>query len=217
VPTITGTVANQTTTSQAAKLVFAGVTIADPNPGATDTLAITYTGPGTLTGSPLLTGSAGNYTLTGTAAAITTALDALSFTPVDAVPNTSVTTQFTLTDTSSALPGTPAVDTTTSITDTNTAQPVSATDAANSVATTDEQAIHPFTGVSITDPNAGQTETATVSLNAANGTLSDSLGGTFSAGVYTRSLRQPPQTSTRRWMRSCSCPQRRPPAAPLST
>jgi uncharacterized repeat protein (TIGR03803 family) len=46
--------------------------------------------------------SSGNYTLTGTAAAITSELRALSFTSVDGVPNTSVTTTFTLSDTSSA-------------------------------------------------------------------------------------------------------------------
>jgi hypothetical protein len=47
--------------------------------------------------------SSGIYKLTGTAAAITSELRALSFTPVDGMPNTSVTTTFTLSDTSSAV------------------------------------------------------------------------------------------------------------------
>jgi uncharacterized repeat protein (TIGR03803 family) len=46
--------------------------------------------------------SSGNYTLTGTAAAITSELRGFSFTPIDSVPNTSVITTFTLSDTSSA-------------------------------------------------------------------------------------------------------------------
>ena len=68
----------------------------------TDTLTITYTaGNGTLAdGSDFtggtLSGAAGAYTLSGTAAAISSELDALVFKPVDGVPNTAVTTTFTL-------------------------------------------------------------------------------------------------------------------------
>jgi len=100
-PTITGTVSGQATTSEAQIDPFSGVTIGDANAGATDTLSITLSGPGSLTGTELSV-SSGIYTLTGTAAAITNELRALSFTPVDGVPNTSVTTTFTLSDTSSA-------------------------------------------------------------------------------------------------------------------
>ncbi len=51
---------------------------------------------------------------------------------------------------------------------------------------TDEATIDPFSGVAITDANAGQTETVTVTLsNAANGTLSTSGAGNVSDGVYT--------------------------------
>jgi uncharacterized repeat protein (TIGR03803 family) len=77
------------------------VTIGDANAGATDTLSITLSGPGSLSGTGL-SGSGGSYTLTGTAAAITSELRALSFTPVNGVLNTSVKTTFTLSDTSSA-------------------------------------------------------------------------------------------------------------------
>ncbi len=77
------------------------MTIGDANAGATDTLSITLSGPGSLSGTGLSV-SSGTYTLSGTAAAITSELQALSFTPVDGVPNTSVTTTFTLSDTSSA-------------------------------------------------------------------------------------------------------------------
>jgi uncharacterized repeat protein (TIGR03803 family) len=100
-PTITGTVPNQTTTFETPIDPFSGVTIGDANAGATDTLSITLSGPGSLSGTGL-SGSDGSYTMTGTAATITTELHALSFTLVDGAPNTSVTTTFTLSDTSSA-------------------------------------------------------------------------------------------------------------------
>ena len=100
-PTITGTVSGQATASETPIDPFSGVTIGDANAGATDTLTITLSGPGSLSGAGLSFAS-GHYTLTGTAAAITGELRALSFTPVDGTPNTSVTTTFTLSDTSSA-------------------------------------------------------------------------------------------------------------------
>jgi hypothetical protein len=99
-PTITGTVSGQTTTSDTPIDPFSDVTIGDANAGTTDTLSITLSGPGSLSGTGL-SGSDGSYTLAGTAAAITSELRALSFTPVDGVPNTSVTTTLTLSDTSS--------------------------------------------------------------------------------------------------------------------
>ena len=100
-PTITGTVSNQTTTFEKPLDPFSAVTIGDANAGATDTLSIKFSGPGSLSGTGL-SGSGGSYTLTGTAAAITSELRALSFTPVNGVLNTSVKTTFTLSDTSSA-------------------------------------------------------------------------------------------------------------------
>src|SRR6202035_5738706 len=111
-PTITGTVAGQTTPSEAPVTPFSAVTVTDPNDGGTDTdtLSIAFSGGGTLTdgagfaGTSTLSGSNGSYTLTGTAAAITAELRALSFTPVNGVPHTQVTTTFTRIDRSSATP-----------------------------------------------------------------------------------------------------------------
>src|SRR6202011_5902247 len=97
-PTISGTVADQSTFAEAPVKPFGGVTIGDANSGATDTLTITFKGRGTLAdgvGFHGLTGGNGSYSLSGTAAAITAELDALVFTPVDGVPDTSVTTTFT--------------------------------------------------------------------------------------------------------------------------
>ena len=88
-PTISGTVGGQTTTFETPIAPFTAVTITDANDGGTDndTLTLTYTGPGTLSGTGL-SGTAGDYTLSGTAAGITTELHGLEFTPVDGVPNT---------------------------------------------------------------------------------------------------------------------------------
>jgi ELWxxDGT repeat protein len=120
-PTIAGTVSGQTTTSEAPVRPFAHVTIGDANVGATDTLTITLGGKGgTLTDgtgfSSLTTVSAGVYRLSGTAAAITSELEALLFTPTAGAPNTTSTTTFTLSDQSSAS-GAPVVNNTTSVID----------------------------------------------------------------------------------------------------
>ncbi|MGD0634250.1 MAG: hypothetical protein ABSA13_08235 [Beijerinckiaceae bacterium] len=108
-PAITGTVAGQTTASEAPVDPFSTVTISDANNGGTDTdtLTITVGGTGgTLSGSGL-SGSNGVYTLSGTAAKITSELDALSF-KAAGTPNTTSTSTFTLSDTSSVY-GTPVV------------------------------------------------------------------------------------------------------------
>jgi uncharacterized protein YukJ len=106
-PTISGTGSGLTTTSEAPVTPFAGATIGDANADATDTLTITLGGAGgTLadgTGfNSLTTIGGGVYTLSGTASAITSELDALIFTPTAGAPNTSSTTTFALSDQSSA-------------------------------------------------------------------------------------------------------------------
>jgi hypothetical protein len=114
-PTIAGTVGGQTTTWEAPVTPFAHVTIGDGNLGATDALTITLGGAGgTLGGTGLSGGAGGAYTLSGTASAITSELDALVFTPTAGALNTSSTTTFTLSDLSSAYAA-PAVDSTTSV------------------------------------------------------------------------------------------------------
>ncbi|MGD0563653.1 MAG: ParB-like protein, partial [Roseiarcus sp.] len=168
VPTITGTVAGQTTTSEAPVTPFAGVTITDANDGGTetDTLSITLSGGGALSGTGL-SGSNGSYSLTGTAAAITSQLDALSFTPVDGVPNTSATTSFTLSDLSSAF-ATPIVDGATTVIDSDPA--VAPTITGTTITdTTSEAPVTPFSGVTIADANNGGTDTDTLSITLSGG------------------------------------------------
>lgn len=102
-PTITGTHARQGTTNQTPLDPFADVTIDDSNLGATDTLTITLSGGGgTLSGVGLTNDGGGVYTLSGAAAAIATDLEALSFTPTAPPQGTTATTDFALSDVSSA-------------------------------------------------------------------------------------------------------------------
>src|SRR5208283_3142433 len=117
-PTLSGTVAGQSTPSGQPDTPFSFVTINDPNIDTSDSLSIQLTGGGGKLAdgagfSGLTESAAGVYLLSGTAAAITSELDALVFTP-----NTfSATSTFTLTDTTSL--GTSANDANTTVTVTN--------------------------------------------------------------------------------------------------
>jgi hypothetical protein len=116
-PTITGTVAGQTTSAEASVTPFSHVTIADQNAQATETLTITVGGSGgTLSGTGLSGGTNGVYTLSGSATTVTGELDALSFTPTAGQPSTTSTSTFTLSDLSSA-DSTPTVDASTTVID----------------------------------------------------------------------------------------------------
>ena len=172
-PTITGTVANQATASEAAVKPFSAVTIGDTNGNSpTDSLTITLRGTGgTLTGVGLTQNPDGTYTLAaGTAANVTAALDALSFTPTAGAPNTSSATTFTLSDASSA--GTTATNTATSVIDSDPAVAPTITGTVANQATTSEGAVKPFSGVTIGDTNGNSpTETVTITLGGTGGTL----------------------------------------------
>jgi Protein of unknown function (DUF3383) len=114
-PVISGTAAGQSTASGEPDTPFASVTIADPNIDASDSLSIQVSGAGgTLADGAGFTGLATSapdvYALSGTAAAITSELDALVFTPSAGAG----TTTLTLTDTTSV--GTSASDATTTLT-----------------------------------------------------------------------------------------------------
>jgi hypothetical protein len=192
-PTITGTISGQTTTKEAPLDPFAKATIGDANPGATDRLTITLSGAGgTLADgagfSGLKTSVGGAYSLSGTASAITSELDALVFTPKAGAPNTSSTTRFTLGDRSSAS-ATAVADNRTSVIDRD---PTGAPTIAGTVSgqtTTSEAAVKPFAHATVGDANAGATDTLTVTLSGSGGTLADGAGfsglKTSGGGVYT--------------------------------
>ena len=69
-----------------------------------------------------------------------------------------------------ALSGADTATVVTALHTTNT--PVAAANAAPTQAITDKATVQPFAGVAVTDPDTGQTETATLTYAAANGMLS---------------------------------------------
>ena len=159
---------------------FAHVTIGDAAAGATNTLTITLDrAGGTLTDgtgfSSLTTVGAGVYRLSGTASAITGELDALVFTPTAGAPNTSSTTTFTLSDQSSA-GGAPVVDTTTTVTDSDPAVAPTISGTGSRLTTTSEAPVRPFAHATVGDANVGATDTLTITLGGAGGTLIDGTG-----------------------------------------
>lgn len=187
--TISGGTPNQPTTGTTPVTPFAGVTIADPNANVSDTVTITLSGPGSLSGNGLTAGAtAGTYTLAGTAAQVTSELDALSFTPVPSnTPNVQVTTGFTI-NVSDGLTGTAATNSSVSVVDAANAGPPSISGTAANQPTTGTTPVDPFAGVTITDPNASATDTLTITLsNASNGTLTGTGLSSTTPGVYTLS------------------------------
>ena len=217
-PTIGGTVAGQTTTSEAPVHPFAGVTISDPNAGASDTLTITLSNngaTGTLSGSGLSGGTNGVYTLAAASAAtLSSELQQLVFTPTAGAPGSNTTTTFTLSDLSSA-DATPTVNSTTTVINTDPAVAPSIGGTVAGQTTTSEAPVHPFAGVTISDPNAGASDTLTITLsnNGATGTLSGSglAAGPTASTPWRRRPLPPSAASCSSW---CS---RRPPARPART
>ena len=189
-PSYHGTAANQAVTDATTIDPFSAVTITDGNSGQTETVTVTLSNAANGTLSNLGGGnfSTGVYTVTGTAAQVTAALDRLVFIPTahQVPPGQTVTTTFTIQDTDTS--GAIATDSTTSVVATAVAVPVTITGTEADQAATDRSTINPFANVTISDPNAGQTETVTLTLSAtANGTLAN-LGGftaTATPGVYT--------------------------------
>jgi hypothetical protein len=186
-PTVTGTVANQTTYNNAPIDPFSSVTIADANANSpTDTLTITLSGAGgTLAGTDL-SGSNGTYTLSGSAATVMSELDALVFTPSAGAPNSATTTTFTLSDASSADSLTPTVNSSTTVTNSvagaGAAPTIAATVAGQTTA--GNAPIDPFSHVTIGDANPGSpTETLTITSSGGAGTLSGA-GLSGSNGAY---------------------------------
>jgi hypothetical protein len=193
-PSISGAAAaGQLILDRATVAPFAQVVIEDANFGQTETLTVTLStaANGTLTAFTIGTYDPANgvYTVTGTAAAVTAALDALVFAPNPhlAAPGQPISTRFRIDITDSA--GQTGTDSTTTVLAIVTSVSPSISGATPTQAISDQAPVFPFADVLIADVNVGQTQTVTVTLSApANGTLLnlDGAGGYDSAtGIYT--------------------------------
>jgi hypothetical protein len=187
-PTITGTVAGQATTDEAARDPFSGVTIGDPNTGQTETVTITLSNSanGTLSNLDGGTFNNGTYTITGTTLAVTGALDGLVFTPTahQVVPGDTVTTTFTIVATDNY--GVSATNSTTTVNATAVNDPTTISGTLSNYGVANEGTSTPFAGLTVVDPDVGHTDTVTITLsNPLFGTLSNLDGGVYNNGTYT--------------------------------
>ena len=191
-PTIGGTAAGQAVADDGTLAPFSAVTLADPDPGASETVTVTYAAAnGVLGNLGGFTGSAGSYTFTGTVAAAQAALRGLVFNPTDnqVAPGTTVTTAFTLTVSDGTSTATNA---TTTVVATSADDAPAIGGAVAAQATTDKAAMSPFAGITVADPDVGASESVTITVTAggaatdANGTLSGT--GLTKVGVGTYGL-----------------------------
>ena len=190
-PMILGAAAGQTVNDNATLKPFSQVLVNDTSNGTADTATVTLTAggaasdaDGALSGMGVTKTGVGTYLIAaGTAAQLTAELNGAVFTPTanQVAPGASVTTGFTLAATNGV--GTTTNSTTTAIAASVEDAPAIA-GAMGGQTVGDHATIRPFTTVTVTDPDAGQSETVTVSFNGADGTLS---GGGFAGanGVYT--------------------------------
>ncbi|MCC5980057.1 MAG: DUF4347 domain-containing protein, partial [Salinarimonas sp.] len=191
-PEIGGVQAGQAVNDNATVAPFSGVTIADADgDNVTVTVALDNAAKGaftaaSLTASGFVDAGGGTYTLSErSAAAATTAIQALVFEPTEnrVAPGTTETTTFTITVNDG---------TTDTVNDTTTVVSTSINDVpviggfTAGQAVDDNDTITPFAAATISDPDVGQTFTVTVTLDdAAKGVLTNL--GDFShqgGGVY---------------------------------
>ena len=187
-PTISGSVAGQTTVDMAAIAPFSKVTIADANAGQTEALTVTLSDKanGTLTnlGGGTYNAATGVYTVSGDAATVTKALDGLVFVPTahEVAPGQTVTTTFTISDTdtagASALP-----DSKTTVIATAVGNP---TFTAPATITISPGTLALIAGISLAEVGTVANETFTVTLSDTFGLLSAT--GTGVSGSGTTSL-----------------------------
>jgi plastocyanin len=196
-PTVQG-LNSQNISDESTTAPFAAVVITDPDKNAATSATITLTADGVatdanglLSGAGLTKSGVGTYTVAATTPAnLSAELAALSFTPTahQVAPGDTLDTLFTLaTAEGTAIATNSATIHVTAVTDSPVIDGTVTTDQP----TTDGAAITPLSSVTITDVDAGQSETVTVALsdstngtlfdpNATDGSSYDSGGGVYS-------------------------------------
>ena len=185
-PLLNGTLPGQTTTDAAALLPFDGVTISDAGVDQVETVTVTLSDHlnGTLSnlGGGAYDASSGVYSVTGSAAAVSTAIAGLTFTPTahQVAPGSAITTGFTIIATNTA--GATNSDNATTVIATSVNDPpvIAGTEAGQPVS--DITTVTPFAEVTISDPDVGPSETVTITLTA-GGTPSDANGVLSGVGL----------------------------------
>ena len=188
-PTVGGTVAGQALLDTKTLAPFAKVSIGDVVPTQSVSVTVTLDHPanGTFTAASLSAvsgttwtlSSPGVYTVSGTAANVTKAIEKLVFSPTanEVVPGSTVTTNFTVA-VNDGTHTTTNNSTTVVVTSVNNAPTITGTIAKQP--TTDKTAVNPFPSVTISDPDVGQTLSVIVTLDSA-------LKGSFTAASLTAS------------------------------
>ena len=171
-PSIAGTAATPTIDDTAMTTPFSPLSFSDPE-GDGGTIAITYTGAnGTLSGTGLTQNGSGDYTLAGgTAAELTSRLQALVFTPTtnQVVPTNTVQTTFTLTPNDGSLTGTANSDTQVTATSVNDAPAFDTSPI--SISVDEGSSVNFASQIDLSDPDTGQTLTVSQASAPGFGTL----------------------------------------------
>ena len=165
---------------------FSGLTISDAGVDQIETVTVTLSDHlnGTLSnlGGGVYDASSGVYSVTGSAAAVSTAIAGLTFTPTQhqVAPGSAITTGFTIIATNTAGATTSDNATTVIATSVNDPPVIAGTEAGQPVS--DITTVTPFAEVTISDPDVGPSETVTITLTA-GGTPSDANGVLSGAGL----------------------------------
>ena len=188
-PTLAGTAATVAITDRETTAPFAGVTVTSVA-GQTETVTVTLSSArdGALydAAGGICSASTGTWTATGTAAQVTTALDALVFAPTAhlVAPGSVETTTLSLAVVD--VQGTATAST--SVATTDLLDPIVLAGFPATASITDGSTATPYAGSSISDPDAGQSFVATVTIwDADDGTLSSVGGGAYdhATGTWT--------------------------------
>ena len=185
-PVITGAKGGLAVSDRGTLSPVTGVSIRDVDFGQTEAVTITLSNRTNGTLSNLNGGSydgkAGVFSITGSDATVTAAVDALVFTPRahQGAPGATVTTAFTIKATDTA--GATSSDTTTTVAATAMNSPPEIVGAVSGQRLNDDTTGVPFSSVGINDPDQDAAETVTITLTM-NGAASDANGTLSGAGL----------------------------------